>query len=160
LSGGAASDFINSASALDTVLGRDGNDVIHALAGASKVFGGTGNDLLDVPGGGSIWGNAGNDQITTLLGNSSIYPGAGIDSVRAGVGNDEVVIFDLCEVGFGEVLDGGFGDDTLRTSVSLATLLSRGVNRARLRAHRDRHQPQLLGRVPVSARGAAPSQFT
>jgi Ca2+-binding RTX toxin-like protein len=127
LSGGNALDFLTTGSAFDVVAGRAGNDVITLPVGSGTAYGGLGHDVIEITGGGIVLGGPGNDEIVTILGQHAIYPGPGRDFVTAGIGDDQVVILDVCEVEPFEVLDGGFGNDTLVTPVPLLDLIARGV---------------------------------
>ena len=127
LSGGDALDFITGSNSGDVLLGREGPDSINMNAAGGTVYGGTGNDVIDQAFAGTIYGNAGDDLIEGFTGSHTIYPGPGRDFVDAGPGDDTVVIYNECEVQALEVLDGGFGNDTLITPITIAELDARGV---------------------------------
>jgi hypothetical protein len=103
----------------DFVSTGEGDDLIH---------GGDGNDHLKGDGGDDvIIGGGGSDNIEAGSGDDSIVPGSGKDHVNAGRGDDTVTIFDTCEAPSDEVLQGGPGNDTLVTPVSVAELTALGV---------------------------------
>lgn len=120
------SDTVANYGSGSVVLGGNGDDTIMAGTGA-LVRGGPGRDTINGFTGGTIYGGPGDDIISGANGNSFIYPGAGADTVSAGTGNDTIVIYDLCEVSWGDQIDCGSGNDTLITPVPLATLQSMGV---------------------------------
>ena len=64
----------------------------------------------------------------SATGSDFVHPAGGVDTVHTGGGNDTVVVYDLCELSSGEVLDGGSGSDTLVIPVSLAQVQLRGVS--------------------------------
>jgi Ca2+-binding RTX toxin-like protein len=123
--GGDGSDKITSGDTGSIVSGGPGADVLTTVAGAT--YGGAGGDIISMTGGGDLYGNEGDDDIVSILANHNIYPGPGRDVVLAGSGDDHVYIYDACELAAFEVLDGGFGNDTLHTPLPLLDLLSRGV---------------------------------
>lgn len=110
-------------------LGGFGDDTAHIVATSTTVFGGDGNDTLSVTAASSVvHGNAGNDTIQTDSGSDRVLPGAGIDIVDTGSGDDTVVLLHACELGQGEQLDGGPGNDTLVSPLSLEDLSTLGVS--------------------------------
>lgn len=116
VSGGIGNDWLSGGTHDDVLLGGDGNDSMVGDAGSDTLHGGAGNDALyGKDGNDEVWGGAGDDLIdeASYTGDELILPGAGIDAAYAGSGDDEVVVLDLCEVGSGEVLDGGSGSDVL-----------------------------------------------
>src|SRR5882724_5092039 len=119
MAGGSDTVFLNGANG--AILAGPGDDTIMGGVGA-MISGGAGRDTINGFTGGTIYGGAGDDVIAGGNGNSFVYPGPGIDTVSTGTGNDTVVIYDLCEVGPGEQLSAGTGDDTLITPVPLAQL--------------------------------------
>jgi hypothetical protein len=109
-----------------TVLGGGGGD--HLTAGAGALLrGGDGADFLQITGGGTIYGNDGADAINLVGAGGFVYPGGGADAVTGGAGDDTVVVYDLCEIASGELLDGGAGNDTLITPVAVEELTRLGV---------------------------------
>jgi Ca2+-binding RTX toxin-like protein len=120
------SDVVFSSASGTTVLGGDGDDTITAGAGA-KVRAGAGRDTVNGFSSSTVLGGPGDDTITAANGTNFIYPGAGIDTVAGGTGDDTVVIYDLCEVSWGDRIDAGTGFDTLITPVPVAQLTARGV---------------------------------
>jgi hypothetical protein len=127
LSGGNQNDFLSSGSTNDKLLGGSGDDWIEHHTSGARMHAGAGNDLIEVTIGGVSYGNAGNDHIFGGYANDTIYPGPGSDVVVAGLGNDTVVLYDTCEVTSSELLDGGFGQDTLITPVPVTQLIAMGV---------------------------------
>jgi Ca2+-binding RTX toxin-like protein len=107
--------------------GRAGLDILRLPIGGGRVYGGTGSDVIDQSFGGTLYGGPGNDNIDGLFNTNIIYPGSGRDSVEGGPGDDTVIIYDVCELEPLETLDGGLGNDTLITPVSLLELGLRGV---------------------------------
>jgi Ca2+-binding RTX toxin-like protein len=104
------SDVVAVSNPKQCVLGNGGDDVIAANISGQVVLGGAGNDTISV-------GN----------GNNFVVGGRGADTISLGTGDDTVVIFDLCEVQAGEVIDMGTGNDTLIAPVPLAQLSALGL---------------------------------
>lgn len=125
--GGTGNDTLTNLGAGGLTAGGAGGDMITGFSGGGDVYGGDGNDTIVEVGPGNIHGGAGNDQIIGAIGNHDVIPGPGVDFVQAGFGDDTIYLYDLCEVGLGEVLDGSLGTDTLITPVPLSTLAARGV---------------------------------
>ncbi len=99
------------------VYGWATSDVITTGASTGIVWGGAGSD--------AIYGRDGNDILFGGDGDDFIVPGAGRDVVIAGNGDDTIVIDLDCMVLEGEVVDGGPGNDTIkshRTQTQLETL--------------------------------------
>jgi Ca2+-binding RTX toxin-like protein len=126
--GGAGNDTIygvNSSSRRDTIYGGAGEDTIYGRAGndvlggegpdsadpfADKLYGGDGNDLLSGYGGDdSLYGQNGNDSLNGDSGGDYLEGGAGMDEMHGGTGNDWL---DAHDGNWGEVVDGGSGQDT------------------------------------------------
>jgi len=124
MAGGSDTVFLNGANG--AILAGAGDDTIMGGVGA-MISGGAGRDTINGFTGGTIYGGAGDDVIAGGNGDSFVYPGPGIDTVATGTGNDTVVIYDLCEVGWGEQISAGTGDDTLITPVPLDQLRALGV---------------------------------
>jgi hypothetical protein len=119
-------DTIQTTGTGTVLLGGDGDDRLVGVAN-SRVRGGDGRDTINVSGGAVAMGNAGDDIISAANGDNFIYPGAGADVVAGGTGNDTLVVYDVCEISFGENWDGGTGTNTLITPVPLAQLQAMGV---------------------------------
>ncbi len=122
--------IFSSAQGAAAVLGGTGDDTMMVGGGgAQTVYGGAGNDTLNVWGdaGSQIFGGGGDDVISAGNGNNICVPGPGMDNVTLGTGNDTVIIYDVCELTAGEMLDGGTGSNTLVTPVPLSTLASLGI---------------------------------
>ncbi len=93
----------------DKISGTNGADLITALAGNDTIVAGTGADLVDA--------GSGNDVI--YAGSRANWADDAVDTVLAGFGNDHVY------AGYGDILDGGAGFDTLSLDLSGAP---RGVS--------------------------------
>jgi Ca2+-binding RTX toxin-like protein len=107
----------------DIIEGNGGNDTITAEEGDDDVYGGDGNDTIyGGDGGDTLNGDDGDDSVTGGDGGDSIYGGGGndtIDTTDGGIGlfdnpypplpTDPDVMNDR------DVVDGGAGDDTIRT---------------------------------------------
>jgi hypothetical protein len=119
-------DSVFSSGAGSAILGGPGDENIQAGPG-SQVRGGDGRDTINGFSGATVLGNGGDDTIMAANGDNFIYPGAGIDNVSGGTGNDTVVIYDLCEVSFGDMMEGSGGTNTLITPVPVAQLQAMGV---------------------------------
>lgn len=126
--GGPGDDDIDGSSGNDQLHGGDGADTINAGSHNDVVFGGAGNDWIQtLSGNDRVIGGFGSDWIDGQAHADVIVPGPGPDEVHAGSGDDFVVIFDLCEVEPGEVLDGGPGHDTLVLPVELDQIMAAGA---------------------------------
>jgi hypothetical protein len=128
LAGGTSNDLIKSSGASNVLVGGTGNDWLEMPLGSGSVFGGPGREVVEDTHGGVIYGNADDDFIETDFATHTIIPGPGEDSVYGGTGDDTVIIYDVCELEWFEVLDGGFGNDTLITPVSTTQLFFMGVS--------------------------------
>lgn len=134
---------VNSGPGNDSIILGSGDDVVFAGPGADSVVGGFGDDEIDGgDGNDEIWGKDGSDTIRGSFGDDLIFgddgwgfmgysdmiePGPGEDRVFAGPGDDVVDVYDMCEVKAGEILDGGWGLDTLRSPVSIEELRAAGI---------------------------------
>jgi len=125
--GGEGNDTITNLGGGGLTVGGNGNDRVFGFSGGGDVYGGAGNDMLTDLGPGTVQGGTGGDTIVGAFGSHHIVPGPGVDWVEAGPGNDTILIYSLCEVGAGEIIDGSFGNDTLVSPVPLSELSSRGV---------------------------------
>lgn len=129
LFGGPGDDILFAGNGLDTVYGGMGHDTIELGRGPGLVSGGSGNDTIS----GSesddeILAGAGNDVIVAEAGDDFLVPGPGRDSVSAGAGDDMVVVYDVCELEWGEAISGGSGWDTLVSPLSALELWDLGVS--------------------------------
>ena len=120
------SDTIFNSGSGSVVLAGSGDDTIMGGSGG-QIRGGSGRDTINGFTGAVVLGGDDDDTINAANGDNFVYPGAGIDNVACGTGADTVVIYDLCETGFGERLDGGSGVNTLVTPVPLSQLQALGV---------------------------------
>lgn len=127
LSGGDGHDVMTSTGDNNVMVGGDGNDTMGLVGEGHKMYGGPGHDAMDLIGSGEVHGGTGNDFLIGHAGDQVFVPGPGLDLVEAGKGDDHVHIYDVCELEALEVLDGGFGTDTLYTPVSVVELNTRGV---------------------------------
>jgi len=119
LFGGGNQDNVNGLTGSDVIYGGGGEDAITSLGGT--IFAGEGSDAVDLNGAGTADLGDGSDAFLGTFGDHVIIPGDGIDAVEAGLGNDTVIINDLCEIRPTELLDGGFGSDTLQAPLPCAT---------------------------------------
>lgn len=128
IDGGANGDTIYAGDGNDTLLGGPGadilagdgdNDAIEGGSGGDTIAGGSGDDVVE--------GGAGNDIIDGNGGNDVLSGGAGRDTVNGGSGDDHVIVYDLCELESGEILNGGSGTDTLTIPVDLSIVVGMGV---------------------------------
>lgn len=99
--GTATSEVISTGMSTGVVWGGGGDDAVYGDHGDDVLFGGAGNDLL-----------AG---------------GPGRDMIIAGSGDDTIVIDLDCMVVEGEVVDGGPGNDTVRSHRTQAQLQALGL---------------------------------
>ncbi len=128
--GSMGADYLHAGGGEDTVLGGDGDDVILGGAGATLVaFGGDGDDTIFGTLATSAVISAGNgrDVVVGSDGADVITVGPETELVAAGAGNDTLILYDLCELASGMQLDGGDGQDELRSPLSRAELEAVGV---------------------------------
>lgn len=148
--GDGGDDLINAGNGLDQVFGGAGDDTIAGGNGADVVDGGTGNDVMfgdngaviqqvfrgvtinvmdptgdaDVMTGGDgddlMYGGGGTDAMDGGEGNDTLVGGIGADNMIGWNGND-LFVMDAADVGFGEVIDGGLGFDTVDYSASVGS---------------------------------------
>jgi hypothetical protein len=101
--GASGNDTLRGGDSMDRMYGGTGNDKSYGESGHDRMSGGTGDDLQD--------GGAGNDTIFANRGNDISVGGDGNDVLwalaRADVSGPNDII--------GDSLDGGNGDDVLRT---------------------------------------------
>lgn len=126
--GDTGNDELRGGAGNDTLIGSAGNDRLRDPVGNNAFYGGLGNDWISGGANDHIEGGAGDDMIFAYGGNDFIVGGAGLDKIEAGEGDDTIVIYDVCEIVSGEVIDGGSGNDTVITPVPEATLSAMGVN--------------------------------
>lgn len=101
---------VYASGAADTIAMFIGNDVVYGRAGDDAIAGDLGDDVLfGGPGGDTLRGDGGRD---VLIGGSG----------------DDVFVIDLdCQVAAGEVIDGGPGNDEVRSHLTRTQLLAMGV---------------------------------
>ena len=104
LDGGGGNDFLQGGFGRDILFGGDGDDTIYAQS-FSQGLDSSENPLL---------GADGNDALTGAAGNDLLEGGAGADTLH-GASGDDLLRFSPGDVAPGEIIDGGFGFDTLET---------------------------------------------
>lgn len=155
LQGGDGADVIRGGDGDDTASGGDGDDVLDGQAGNDVLNGGEGDDRLsggagddtlldelgddesgddDFDGGeGSdvLQSGGGDDRLNGGEGDDRLDPGGGTDHARGDPGNDAIILVagDVDE-GRVEVIEGGFGADTLLLEGFSASDISEMVERA------------------------------
>ncbi|WP_428514391.1 calcium-binding protein [Roseovarius sp.] len=127
LSGGEASEFLDSLDGDDRIAsgdgddvarGGDGNDTLHGGAGDDTLHGEAGNDIL-AGGAGSdiVMGHDGDDHLSGGAGDDSLVGGEGADTLMGDAGDDALHGYlgnDSLDGGAGaDTLFGGSGDDVL-----------------------------------------------
>ncbi|WP_099823396.1 Hint domain-containing protein [Oceaniglobus indicus] len=119
--GGAGNDTIRTGDDRDTINGGDGDDSIFAGIDDDLVYGGGGNDYIDdIQGADTIYGGTGNDTII-----------AGIDTLSDYVGDDPNNLpgqSDPNQEDGRDFVDGGAGDDVIRTGDDRDTILGGSGN--------------------------------
>ncbi|GAA4257320.1 DUF4347 domain-containing protein [Azospirillum formosense] len=115
LMGGSGNDTLDGGDGDDKLYGEFGNDTLSGGAGNDSIVGGAGNDVLNGDAGNDmILGGDSNDTIQGGDGNDTILGGAGNDSIVGGAGNDILGYTSGSELGAGEVIDTGDGNDIIR----------------------------------------------
>ena len=111
---GALSDRLEGRAGNDVLGGGSSRDELYGGAGDDTLIGGEGNDAL-VGGGGAdeLHGEMGDDALRGGTGDDVLLGGAGRDWLRGEDGDDTLEAGDS-DGPFGQLLDGGFGDDTYR----------------------------------------------
>ena len=66
----------------------------------------------------TIFAGFGDDIIMTFGGDDYIVPGPGADVTRSGAGDDIIVVYNICELGIFEIIDGGEGHDIVYLPIS------------------------------------------
>jgi len=97
----AGNDTIAGGGGADSLLGEDGNESLSGENGQDTLLGGDGDDTLEELG-------LGDDTLDGGAGQDSLIGGRGSDRVSGGAGNDTI------EVGQGDNVSGGDGDDLFR----------------------------------------------
>jgi Ca2+-binding RTX toxin-like protein len=134
---GAGDDFVDAGSDDDSAIGGGGDDrlrggpgddELHGEAGDDGLFGAAGSDVLHGgEGSDDLLGGGGDDELLGGGGDDHLRPGPGKDVARGGAGNDTLHVEAPCEIAAGDILDGGEGEDTLVTSMTVEELAARGV---------------------------------
>lgn len=126
--GNEGDDSIETMGANDEIYGGDGRDVVHAGGGNDYVEGNEGGDVLyGEDGRDRLLGNDGNDELYGGAGDDALLGGAGSDIVKGGDGDDFAAVLHTCQLGAGEVLDGGPGVDVLLSPLNEHELQLMGV---------------------------------
>ncbi|WP_439114161.1 peroxidase family protein [Hydrogenophaga sp.] len=140
---GDGNDTVNAGAGLDNVFGGDGDDLIIGGTGADILDGGAGNDVIygdNMLVGTNVDGFADADILTGGEGNDTLYGGQGNDALDGGEGDDVLIggpgfdamvgwtgndtfIMDKSDTGFGNVMDGGLGFDTVDYTASNPNLV-------------------------------------
>lgn len=115
LSGDADDDRIHGGTGNDVIRGGDGHDLLYGEAGLDSIFGDEGDDRLD--------GGADRDTLRGGTGRDLLIAGTGVGDILYGeedddqlVGSDDGALTDpnfFDATYFGDVLDGGAGDDMI-----------------------------------------------
>ncbi len=110
ISVGFGEDTVLAGAGNDTIDGGFGRDVLSGGGGNDRVHGGFGDDLLA--------GNVGDDYLDAGFGNDVLVAGRGSDSLEGGFGNDIFFIKNEAGMTDRDVVDGGFGFDTVRIEIT------------------------------------------
>jgi Ca2+-binding RTX toxin-like protein len=112
--GGPGGERLRGTNVADTINGNGGNDRIGGRGGDDDLDGGTGNDRMS--------GGSGDDVQGGGAGNDVIFANRGVDSSSGGDGDDVLWALARADVArgpgvdqVGDTLDGGNGNDVLRT---------------------------------------------
>jgi Ca2+-binding RTX toxin-like protein len=153
INGGPAGERLRGTNLADTINGNGGNDRIRGFAGGDRlnggagrdrIFGGAGDDAQDGgPGNDRMSGGAGDDAQVGGPGNDRIFANRGVDVSAGGDGDDVLWALARADVKpgpngetdtVGDTLDGGSGNDVLRTRDGEADTITcgPGVDRALL----------------------------
>lgn len=144
INGGPQSERLRGTNHADTINGNGGNDRIRGFGGADALSGGSGNDrVFGGRGNDTIRGVAGNDWLNGGPGDDTIFANRGVDVSVGGDGDDVLWALARADVTpgpggatdmVGDTLDGGNGDDVLRTRDGEADRITcgAGVDRALL----------------------------
>ncbi|OYD80678.1 DUF4347 domain-containing protein [Azospirillum brasilense] len=115
LMGGNGNDSLDGGAGDDKLYGEVGDDTVNGGDGNDSIVGGAGNDVLNGEAGNdTIQAGDGDDTIQGGDGNETIVGGAGNDSIVGGAGNDVIGYTIGSELGAGEVIDTGDGNDIIR----------------------------------------------
>ena len=143
--GGTGKDSITTLGSSDELYGQGDDDWLSAGSGDDRLFGGAGADALY--GGGNddiLYGGAGNDKLYGEPGHDFLIGGPGADQVYGGSGGDTLLVYDLCELASGEILDGGTDTDLLYIHGRTRGTATRTDGRA-LRLSHQRRVPGVQG---------------
>ncbi len=128
--GDSDADFLSGEFGSDIVLGGDGDDVLSGgVEGHAAIYAGSGNDTVQLVHAGSslVYAGPGTDSVVGSSGDDTIYPGPGGSTILTGSGSDTVILLDACELTAGMVLDGGEGEDSLRSPLPTTELEALGI---------------------------------
>ncbi|MFZ5893166.1 MAG: calcium-binding protein [Myxococcota bacterium] len=131
ITGGEEADYLAVGSGNSVVLAGGGDDVITGAQFAHvSIYTGSGNDFVDASAADSarIYAGSGAVRILGSAGDDQVFVGAKTTWVLAGAGNDTVTLRAPCEAHPALRLDGGDGNDTLVSPLSLDELGARGVH--------------------------------
>jgi Ca2+-binding RTX toxin-like protein len=144
LYGEAGNDFLNGGVRDDLLDGGTGNDKLNGWTGSDTLYGGDGDDELDAGAEGDnlfplnyslidkLYGGAGNDTLIGRTGKDLLDGGAGDDDLQGGGDADHLMGGagnDILDGGwwYGNVLEGGSGDDYYRVYYSAIEDVSSNV---------------------------------
>jgi hypothetical protein len=130
LDGGPGDDTLHCGADVDVVLGGEGDDtlLLGPGLGTNLAFAGPGNDVVNgSQDADTVYLGPGDDIANTHGGDDVVYPGPGRDVVHTQGGNDTVIVYDVCELEPGEILNGGPGEDTLVIPIPLEEVEAMGV---------------------------------
>jgi Ca2+-binding RTX toxin-like protein len=177
--GDAGNDTIHAGGGIDQVFGGDGNDTLRGGLGADVMDGGAGDDVIygdngaittrvfngvtinvmdangdaDIINGGDgndvIYGGGGADAIDGGDGNDTIYGGVGADAL-VGWSGDDTFMMDPDDIGFGNLMDGGIGIDTVDYSASVGNGVGTGANRQGVNVNLSNVGPAVVPGVPLA----------
>jgi Ca2+-binding RTX toxin-like protein len=103
-------------------------DRVYGLAGADRLGFADGHDSAWAGAGADVsFGRGGHDVLFGGAGDDIFDGGPGRDVLIGGAGNDLFVINATCEVGAGEVIDGGTGNDKIRSHLTQSQLIGQGA---------------------------------
>jgi Ca2+-binding RTX toxin-like protein len=99
------------------IVGTLGNDILTGSLGDDSISGLAGNDILE--------GLAGNDTLNAGNGNDLLIAGEGVDLLLGGNGNDTIHLSNGANIGYGTIINGEAGIDTLK--INFSNIVAYGV---------------------------------